>query len=268
MPIRPKTLDSKRTIGGTKQPLPPELGALLEFTDGDEAGRHVALTFERTILGRKYGDILVRDVTVSGTHLALEFRRGGFRVVDLGSSNGTFVEGERVGERAVKPGEEIRLGDCAFQIVLDPALAAQLRSEQPASVGNLKSGLTDLLEREFIQATAGETLILGGKSDSSEIRKIRLAISGGPDRGKEFEFTKSTIWIGRLNSDLVLADPDVSRKHAALERGEGGQVILRDLASANGTFVNDRRISNCILAPRDRIRVGQTTIVFKGFEKG
>jgi ABC transport system ATP-binding/permease protein len=267
MPTPSRPSDHTQTIGGKKRLLPAGLGAVLEFTDGDEKGRKVPLMFERTILGRKFGDILVRDIIVSGTHLAIEYRAGSFRVVDLGSSNGTFVEGRRVKEQAVQLGQEVRMGECAFRLKLDPAEAERLLEEQPVRSGTAQSGLSDLIEKEFIRGeSGGDTLMIGASPEKAVKHQIRVRIVNGPDRGKNFTFSKSSVVIGRMNADLTLHDPDVSRKHAMLERGEGGQVILRDLASANGTFVNQRSVANCVLAPNDQIKVGQTTIIFQGVE--
>ncbi len=249
----------------SKKRLPPKLGAVIEFTAGDEAGRKVPLHFERTILGRKSADILVRDLGVSGSHLAIEFRGGFFKVVDLGSSNGTFVEGKKVKERAIQPGQEVRLGNSVFHLTLDPYEAARLLEDSAPPADTKRSGLTDLIDREFFQSEEDRTERSRIGRDSAG-PTIHLRIVAGPDSVKSFEFPQATILIGRLNADLSLADPGVSRKHAVLERGEGGQVILRDLASANGTFVNSRPVTNCVLSPRDQIKVGKTTIVFVGVE--
>ncbi len=70
------------------------------------------------------------------------------------------------------------------------------------------------------------------------------------------------IVIGRHpRSDLVLADPLVSRRHARVFP-ENGAWILEDLDSANGTFVNDRRIQRHALADGDRVRIGRTHLQF------
>ena len=68
--------------------------------------------------------------------------------------------------------------------------------------------------------------------------------------------------IGRLaECDLVLQDAGVSRRHAALTNDDG-VVAIRDLGSANGTWVNGRRLERPrTLARGDRIRVGETTLV-------
>jgi pSer/pThr/pTyr-binding forkhead associated (FHA) protein len=261
-----KSFDPLPTVVGKKKRLPEGLGAIVEFTDGAERGRVVPLLFERTILGRKSGEILVRDILVSAAHLGIEYLNGAFRVTDLGSSNGTFVGGKPVREMEVREGEEIRIGECAFCLRLDPARAARLIAQQPVHESEGKSGLADLLRREFFGAEGG-TVLTRLDPPSATRFEIHLRVVSGADSGKRFSFSKPSIIIGRMNADLSLEDPDVSRKHAMLERGERGEVILRDLASANGTQVNRRPVANCVLAIGDRIGVGKTTLIFLGAGK-
>jgi hypothetical protein len=65
----------------------------------------------RITLGRSSSCQLVfADDTVSRRHAALVVRDGAWHVVDLGSSNGTFVNGRRVLEAEVRPGDELQLG--------------------------------------------------------------------------------------------------------------------------------------------------------------
>lgn len=63
-------------------------------------------------------------------------------------------------------------------------------------------------------------------------------------------------------SRLRLECECVSRVHCRFERGEGGQVHVRDLRSSNGTFVNGRRSDYEALASGDRVRVGKVVLVY------
>ena len=66
--------------------------------------------------------------------------------------------------------------------------------------------------------------------------------------------------IGRQDGDLVLEDPEVSRRHAVLRRS-GESVVVEDLDSTNGTFVNGERIRGPItVGAGDQVRVGRTTL--------
>ena len=90
-----------------------------------------------------------------------------------------------------------------------------------------------------------------------------LSIQSGPDQGLEFPFEHSIV-IGRGGTaDFVVPDASVSRRHAlvALEEGHWG---VQDLDSGNGTFVNDRRISQrALLAPGDSLRLGAVVLAYR-----
>src|SRR5919112_3110443 len=75
--------------------------------------------------------------------------------------------------------------------------------------------------------------------------------------GREVEATPGAV-IGREGTDIVLADPEVSRRHAAIREDDGG-IAIEDLGSTNGTFVNDRRIEGTeSLKDGDEVRLGNT----------
>ncbi len=63
----------------------------------------------------EYNDIVVPDPSVSSAHAKIQLREGIWILVDLGSTNGTFVDGERVSEEApVAPGAVIRFGEVSL----------------------------------------------------------------------------------------------------------------------------------------------------------
>ena len=84
-------------------------------------------------------------------------------------------------------------------------------------------------------------------------------VTSGPETGRRVELDLE-VAIGRQGTDLVVEDPEVSRRHAVLRRSDGS-VIVEDLDSTNGTFVNGVRIHSPIrVGPGDQVRVGQTTL--------
>jgi Protein of unknown function (DUF3662)/FHA domain len=79
----------------------------------------------------------------------------------------------------------------------------------------------------------------------------------------EVELQGATTAIGRSSDcDVVLADPNVSRRHAEVRR-EGDAYIVVDLGSTNGTEVNGQRVDETSLMHGDVIGVGQTRITFE-----
>ncbi len=88
-----------------------------------------------------------------------------------------------------------------------------------------------------------------------------LRFVAGKDQGREFPLPPDlTIVIGRVSDvDLLLLDEKVSRKHAKISTHQG-QVLIEDLASRNGTFVNGARIRSIELKEGDQIAIGAATI--------
>jgi len=86
-----------------------------------------------------------------------------------------------------------------------------------------------------------------------------VVVKTGPEAGRRVELDLE-VAIGRQDGDLVVEDAEVSRRHAVLRRS-GGSVVVEDLDSTNGTFVNGERIRSPItVGPGDQVRVGRTML--------
>ncbi len=81
--------------------------------------------------------------------------------------------------------------------------------------------------------------------------------------GQQHFLSGATIRIGRaVDNDIVIASKRVSREHAVVRR-EGRQVVLEDLGSANGTYLNDERVlAPAELQDGDKIAVGDVVFTF------
>lgn len=83
--------------------------------------------------------------------------------------------------------------------------------------------------------------------------------------GDTYELTSARATVGRERSvaDVVLRDPNVSRRHAELTF-TGSDWSIEDLNSTNGTMVNNRRITRCPLRNGDVLTFGLSTFEFRG----
>jgi predicted Zn finger-like uncharacterized protein len=90
---------------------------------------------------------------------------------------------------------------------------------------------------------------------------VALAVIEGPGRGQVFRLTKPRMVLGRSGADIVLYDPEVSRKHCAIEI-HGSTAALIDLGTTNGTFVANKSIHRSQLEHLSKFRIGATTLVF------
>ena len=83
-----------------------------------------------------------------------------------------------------------------------------------------------------------------------------------PD-GRRLSVGSDALVIGRLpECDVVLADSNVSRRHAELRRKDDG-VFVTDLGSTNGTRVNGTPVREQLLASGDEVSVGSTKLIFE-----
>ena len=93
------------------------------------------------------------------------------------------------------------------------------------------------------------------------IREIR------PDRSsRTFAFEGRPLTIGRSSDNgLVLRDGRASRHHARIDVRRGS-LVLTDLGSTNGSWVNDRRVDSIALGEGDQVRIGMTTLIIEAVE--
>lgn len=96
----------------------PKASMQLRLLTGPGAGSITDVTGSRFTMGRLPScGLAVDDTTVSREHAALVRRGAAWWVVDLGSTNGTKVNGRRAAEQPVGPGDRIELGDVVVQVV-------------------------------------------------------------------------------------------------------------------------------------------------------
>ena len=86
----------------------------------------------------------------------------------------------------------------------------------------------------------------------------QLVIHSGPMAGKVFLLEKNETFIGRdLSNDIVINDPEVSRRHARVYL-QGGNYVIEDLGSTNGTTVNGQRLMGPhVLRPGELVVLGE-----------
>ena len=177
---------------------------------------------------------------VSGLHAELQFGDAGWRLLDAGSRNGTFLKGQRLtAETGVKAGDHFSLGEKGPRIsivavteALEETLAEYPKFE-PASVPAPHAPEV----RQY-----GVTLIAAASGQRFEAIGTRIRIG----RGKECEIRP-----------VAEKDGIVSRVHAELTVGPSGGLAVRDAGSKNGTFLNNEKIAAAVpVRLGDRITLG------------
>ncbi len=230
---------------------PQSLATLtLEVESGQQAVVTVRDPF--TVGRNKSNDLVIRDLHVSSQHAKLVARKDGvFEIVDLGSSGGTFVNGERIERCALKSGDQI-----GFATVM--ATFRYVAGEQLDS--------SDEFEGTLVQAKADVARKMSAAIKSPRHGMISVLIA---DEKSQIVPAGGQIFIGRAaGNDLIIAEEHVSSRHARLAGNGSGGFELFDLGSSCGTFVNDVQVQHAVLKNGDRIRFGIVECMFMIIDPG
>lgn len=239
--------------------------AFLQFVSGPKMGQSVPLSRTSPVtFGRKRGDVTLDDPLVSGRHCSVSFNEGSWWVHDLGSTNGTLLDGKMIKSSKLPPGTELTIGGCRLVLYVgeeDPALGS---SDPTGAVVQLD--IAWLLDEELVELRgSGERTRSPGDIIGQDLRlppglNAVIEVVAGQDAGKVFRFTRGNVTMGRRQGEIPLSDVEVSRRHAVIEVFGREMIFLRDLGSTNGTYHNGRRVSVSKLQSGDTVGCGKTVM--------
>ncbi|ACY16455.1 sigma 54-interacting transcriptional regulator [Haliangium ochraceum] len=107
----------------------------------------------------------------------------------------------------------------------------------------------------------------GVKPATVNLRRCKLVVVKGPQRGTEYLIAADRIRVGKAaGNDLVVTDETVSREHFEIVRDAKGY-LLRDLGSTNGTFLDGAEIKEAYLRAGSVVAAGATELKFTPFEE-
>jgi pSer/pThr/pTyr-binding forkhead associated (FHA) protein len=143
--------------------------------------------------------------------------------------------------------------------MIEPPLVAPSVSDGPDGARDDAIGP---LEPVAIPAVGDRTAVFAVPTSDGPRATLRELRPDGTSRTIAFDGRPLT--IGRApDNGLVVRDGRASRHHARID-GRRGTLVLSDLGSSNGSFVNDRRVDSVALGAGDRIRIGTTAFVVEG----
>ncbi|HLL04325.1 MAG TPA: FHA domain-containing protein [Myxococcaceae bacterium] len=244
--------------------------------DGTESEHELAGELK---IGRQDGNELVlTEGGVSRKHARFFVDGGKVVVEDLGSANGTYVDGERIeGPTPLTPQSQVVLGDYQLKIKGGGRAASGARK---ATGKSSPAGTALGSEEGSPRSTRAMPSVKPARPPGAALSKRERPAAGaasGPDLGpvlrgltgpwanKRYPL-RGKLLVGRAPpASVLLEDDSLSRKHAEVERSPRGAVILRDLGSSNGTLLNGERIGQepVELAPGDIIQFGMVEVVYE-----
>jgi len=204
----------------------------------DQGTKPVVVHFVRDdyTIGRDEGNaVRLTERNISRHHARMMKHADAWRLQDLGSYNGCYVNGARVADtQALQHGDLIQLGDYRLSI-------------EDESIG---TGRTD------------GVLTLPGRPGINT-QADRLVMMAGPGAGQEFVLSADRMVLGRGEEcDISINHPSVSRVHAEIRRVSEGRYEFVDLGSANGVRVNGAEMPSTLLDGRDVIELGDVFLKF------
>jgi ABC-type multidrug transport system ATPase subunit/pSer/pThr/pTyr-binding forkhead associated (FHA) protein len=215
---------------------------LLIVKEGPSAGKTYPLEGDEIIIGREPSSALWIDSPgVSRKHASLIFQNNQYLLEDLGSSNGTFVNGEQISKpRSLKNGDIISLGrmiQLEYQAPLPPVSETRIEGVLPLVSGTL---IEDAPQQPIIPAqppaaptganppTLEPQMTMMGQEIpiSKEVTPPQLTVAIAGQAFNTYTLSKPRVTIGRADdNEIVIDSPIVSRHHAYLDRVTDGYLL-------------------------------------------
>ncbi len=194
---------------------------------------------ETTIIGRnRQCDIVIPSPEVSRRHVQLDVINGRLHLTDLGSTNGTYINGERVDKGPIQQGDVMRIDIIEFRV----------------GILGLNAGKTQ------IRDVAQTRLYAAPATPPAPRMETQLQGLSDPVSGITFSLSKDRMTIGRsLKNDIVIKDSTVSSLHAEIVKERDGWYI-RDNDSLNGVYINGKKQQACHIKANDNLRFGRVIL--------
>src|SRR5262245_7976996 len=195
-------------------------------------------------------DIELNDKSISRKHAELVREGDDYFVIDLKSGNGTFLNGKKIRpieKHLLRPNDIIKIEN--FEIHFSPL---QETMDKPVE----EDTDTDIIEIKMIKK-----VLKALDKDASP----SLEVLNGVAEGKKILFSDDLqeVDIGRdPKCTLFIDDPVISRKHAKLIRKWGG-IVLQDLESRNGSFINNEKVQEKLLRDGDKVMLGTIKLLYR-----
>lgn len=245
-------------------------------------------------IGRQAGAyFLVDHASVSRRHAEISYANGQYVLRDLGSSNGTFVNEQRLTSGStylLKSNERIRFGQIPYRFIARGAGKQATRTATSEALPGhaAPTAFHQMLTGFYDPDSAGQppppqgqpilnadgSLLLPGATEAipaavvDSFKSAPALILVGRDKPVVYRLKRSKrLKIGREKAnDIVLADVAASRLHAEVFHSSDGYYI-RDMQSINGVVVNSAKIDNPYrLAHGDRVSIGSFALYFINVE--
>jgi len=197
--------------------------ATITIKGGPENGKVVDLAQDELLIGRvEPAGLVVSDSEVSRRHAHFIYRDGKYFLEDLGSVNGTLINGQRItGQRALADGDEIMLGTKVTLVFHQPRPKSEIIDEAVAT----RFPAVQVISPDATMFDKGEDI--SGFLSSVSATPPQLLVTVAGHTPETHLLSNDRITIGRADdNDIIVQSMIVSRYHAALELTTSGYEIV------------------------------------------
>lgn len=226
---------------------PKEKRGIIRALNTERKGEIIKLRRDATIFGREKADVVINDAEVSSTHCQIQNINDVYHIFDMNSSNGTYVNKEKIIKAKLKEGDVITVGRTSFEFQLEDEEKVRhiptLFKSAPKDGSRTGSIVDTLIERELRH----------GQDNC-----LSLKITYHTGKTETVELNQRVVYIGRASAfGLFDQDPEISRKHLMIKLNDSGEIFVEDQGSTNGSFINGKKIAGMHkVTPQDEVRVG------------
>jgi len=241
-------------MSGKKESKTDEKRGVLYFLNGRDSKEAIKLRRDATIFGREKGDIIVDDTEISSTHCQIQNINGTYHIFDMNSTNGTFVNRERIVKAKLADNDVVTIGQTSFRFAVEDESSVRHIATIFKTAGKTSG---DSSSRSSIVDT-----LIENELRSTQSFAIVLAVTYLDGKSEEIELRQRVVFIGRASSfGRFDQDPEISRKHLLVKLNDTGEVFIEDQGSTNGSFLNGKKISGMhLVKPKDVVKVGTSTL--------
>lgn len=198
---------------------------MLKLHFKDSRQAPIWLVEERFTLGQdRRNNLVLDDPGIQGFHAEIRQENGLYFISDCDSESGTFVNEERIASRY------------------------QLRADDCLRLGDVELQLTDPAK---------------AKPRSEAGQRWFLQVLKGENEGKKYHVNGSMTFGRSVKCELCFSDAQLSRRHCEFFLKDD-VLEVKDLASANGLFVNGAKANAVVLQPGDQVRLGSVLLLVIG----
>lgn len=214
----------------------------LVVTEGPTRGKKITLDKNIIKVGKRpTNDLVLTDTTVSRSHMEIEYTSDSFLLRDLGSTNGTYLNGSRVKEAYLLPGDMIKVGNSVIEfLAFDQKVQIEPseKTEYGMMVGKSRKMRQIFSILEKISPTHA-TVIIEGETGTGKDLVARAIHENSQRKSKQFVvFDCSAVAPNLIESELFGHEKGsftgaVKSRAGAFEAAMGGTVFLDEIGELN-----------------------------------